>query len=98
LHAHAGLLERARAFAQSVGDNPDTLKEVYFVNLLTEVMPEEVRLRAMRALLPALLIDADRLRRSCVKEAEALWGRKLSDFPSFPAFAQAFERAAREVG
>jgi hypothetical protein len=97
VRVHQGLLMSALEFAQSVADDAPELDEVYIVNLLPMVMPPDARQRAMRALLPALLMsrDGDRIRRACVTEAEAVWGQKLADFPSFEAFAAAYQRAAR---
>ncbi|MDM0001740.1 hypothetical protein QTI24_24245 [Variovorax sp. J22P240] len=97
VRVHQRLLEDAFDFAQTVADDAESLDEVFLVNLLPMVMPPEVRKRAMRALVPALLIsrEGDALRRSCVKEAEAVWDRKLGEFPSFQAFAADFERASR---
>lgn len=97
VRVHQRLLMDALDFAQSVADDAPELGEVYLINLLPMVMPPEVRQRAMRALLPALLMsrDSDLIRRACVKEAEAVWDRKLTEFPSFEAFAAAYQRAVR---
>ncbi|MEO3475985.1 hypothetical protein AAFN86_29340 [Roseomonas sp. CAU 1739] len=95
VRVHQSLLMGALEFAQSVADDAPELDEVYLVNLLPMVMPPDVRRRAMRALLPALLMsrDGDRIRKACVTEAEAVWGQKLTEFPSFEAFAAAYQRA-----
>lgn len=95
--AHAGLLQRALDFASSIGDDAERLEDLYLINLRPELMPPAVRPLAMKSLLPALLMshESERLRKSCVKEAETLWGRKLDEFPSFAAFARAFEQVAR---
>jgi enoyl-CoA hydratase/carnithine racemase len=100
VRVHQRLLMDALEFAKTVADDAPSLDEVYLVNLLPMVMPAEVRKRAMRALLPALLMsrEGERIRRRCTKEAEALWGRKLAEFPDFEAFVAAFQQATRAAG
>ncbi len=96
VRVHASLQDHGAAFGITIGDDDDVLDEVFVVNLLPMVMPREARFRAMRALLPALLLaleSPDKLMKASVREAEALWDRKLVEFPSFAAFAAAFQRS-----
>ncbi|WP_137179753.1 hypothetical protein [Roseomonas sp. AR75] len=100
LRMHQTLHSDAVAFAGTFGDDAKPLEEVFVVNLPPETMPPEVRLRAMRALRPALLMSKESpvLRRACLREAEALWRRRVADFASADAFVAAFEVASRAEG
>jgi hypothetical protein len=96
LRIHSSLQAAGVEFAASVfDDKPNALEEIFLVNILPEVMTPGIRARAMRALLPALLLsrESEVLRRSALREAEALWTRKVADFPTYGDFIAAFERA-----
>ncbi len=95
--AHHGLYNAAAAHCQQVGDLPSALEEVFVVNLVHELLTGDPKLqaRAMRALSPSLQrIDAasPQLRKRVFTEAERIWNRKVTDFPSQDDFVREFER------
>jgi hypothetical protein len=100
LRMHAGLHAAGVEYGASVFDDANVLEEVFVVNLPPELMSPDICTRARRALLPVLLMSRESklLRRKALREAEALWIRKVADFPTEEDFIAAFERATPAGG
>jgi hypothetical protein len=96
VEAHQEVLNNACAYCDKVGDAPASLEEVFISNFVHEVFEQrpDLRLRAMKALHPILLIAlsaSGSFQRRAFREAERIWGRAEAEFASKNDFLRAFE-------